>query len=62
MTVSQADKGDELTSPGGCPDLRLAGRQEHSSEKEAARRLFAWNCSEGFEPPAILVALTLSLL
>ena len=41
MTVSQADEGDELTSPEGWQGLRLAGRQEHNSEKEAARRLFA---------------------
>ena len=60
MTVSQADEGDELTSPEGWPGLRLAGRQEHNSEKEAARRLYAWNCSEGFELSATLVAQTLS--
>lgn len=37
-TVSQADKGGELTSPGGCLGLKLAGRQERSSGKGAARR------------------------
>jgi hypothetical protein len=40
MTVSQVHKSDELIFPGGCPGPRLAGRQEHSSEEEAARRLF----------------------
>lgn len=42
MTASQADEGPGLTSPGGRPGRSgAAGRQERSSEQEAARRHLA---------------------